>query len=149
MPPADGRHRGDDAYPPVQSWDVSRRPRASVGLVGSGILASLAVHGLVSGDASLVLVALWFAASVTGAIGALTMYRTRVTVDRVGVHVATMVRRRTYPWDDIPVVRPAAASEGRSNVQLVLTGGKVVDLPNVAAEFNVFRRWHDAVRAER
>lgn len=76
--------------------------------------------------------------------------RSRVAVDREGVHFTTLVRRRTYPWQDMSEVRTGRPMPfGNNFVYLLRDDAKQVELPNSAGHVRLLQRWHTAASSTR
>lgn len=73
---------------------------------------------------------------------ALLEWKGRIEVDATGVHRVAVVRRRTYPWQDVVEIRTGRRQKGMLHAELVRNRGDVVELRNSGQHVDELRRWH-------
>jgi hypothetical protein len=149
MPRKDDGERSRSTLPPEESWFLGRRwLGVCAALVAAGN-AVLVVADLVSGDvvttADCLFAVMRGVLVITFTFQALYELRSRITVDRDGLHRQHPRGTSTYGWEEIAEVRRSGGKWGDDPfVELVRHDGEAVPLFRSAGRLDVLQRWHAA-----
>ena len=142
-----GDNRG--LLPPRESWHhILWRPMVYFYTVCSVVSMVLAISWIFArgrDSPSYVFVSFCFVSLfVMFGFGAWAFYKTRIEADLNGLHLITVVRRKTFPWTDVAEIRPRNTKRFKRWLVLVTQGGKVIDLPLDVEHLPEVRRWQAA-----